>query len=129
LEALPRTDLTVGATPSLGAHASKRDIQQFLTYFTNLFVEEVDYNIRFLTERGDKVWWFDGERVAFRAETTSKILNLMYSTPDITIQKLADEVGINVAAINKQLKQLMTKGYVQRSEKDGSWRLVITPST
>ena len=74
-------------------------LQQFLTYFTNLFVEEVDYNIRFLTERGDKVWWFDGERVAFRAETTSKILNLMYSTPDITIQKLSEEVGINMAAI------------------------------
>ena len=128
LEALHKADLTVGATPSLGAHASKRDIQQFLTYFTNLFVEEVDYNIRFLTERGDKVWWFDGERVAFRAETTSKILNLMYSTPDITIQKLSEEVGINVAAINKQVKQLMTKGYVQRTEKDGTWRLIITPS-
>ena len=128
LEALHKTDLTVGSTPSLGAHASKRDIQQFLTYFTNLFVEEVDYNIRFLTERGDKVWWFDGERVAFRAESTSKILNLMYSTPDITIQKLSEEVGINVAAINKQVKQLMTKGYVQRTEKDGTWRLIITPS-
>ena len=75
-------------------------LQQFLTYFTNIFVEEVDYNIRFLTERGDKVWWFDGERVAFKAETTSKILNLMYSTPDITIQKLSEEeVNINVAAI------------------------------
>jgi len=105
-----------------------RDIQQFLTYFTNLFVEEVDYNIRFLTERGDKVWWFDGERVAFRAESTSKILNLMYTTPDITIQKLSEEVGINVAAVNKQIKQLMTKEYVQRAEKDGTWRLIITPS-
>lgn len=52
----------------------------------------------------------------------------MYSTPDITIQKLSEEVGINVAAINKQVKQLMTKGYVQRTEKDGTCRLVITPS-
>ena len=120
LEALHKTDLTVGSTPSLGAHASKRDIQQFLTYFTNLFVEEVDYNIRFLTERGDKVWWFDGERVAFRAESTSKILNLMYSTPDITIQKLSEVVGINVAAINKQVKQLITKGYLQEDAKQGN---------
>lgn len=128
LEALHKTDLTVGATPFLGAHASKRDIQQFLTYFTNLFVEEVSYNIRFLTERGDKVWWFDGERVVFRAESTSKILNLMYSTPEITIAKLSELVGINMAAVNKQIKQLVTKGYVQRSEKDGSWRLIITPS-
>jgi predicted HTH transcriptional regulator len=128
LEALHKTDLTVGATPSSGAHASKREIQQFLTYFTNLFVEEVTYNIRFLTERGDNVWWFDGERVNFRSDSTSKILNLMSAVPDITIQKLSDEVGINVAAVNKQLKQLTTKGYIQRVEKDGTWRLIITPS-
>ena len=127
-EALYKTDLTVGASPSLGAHASKRDIQQFLTYFTNLFVEEITYNIRFLTERGDNVWWFDGERVNFRSSSTSKILNLMFAVPDITIQKLSDEVGINVAAVNKQLKQLTTKGYIQRVEKDGTWRLIITPS-
>ena len=44
LEALHKTDLTVGAAPSLGAHASKREIQQFLTYFSNLFIEEVSYN-------------------------------------------------------------------------------------
>ena len=128
LEALHKTDLTVGASPSLGAHASKRDIQQFLTYFTNLFVEEVTYNIRFLTERGDNVWWFDGERVNFRSDSTSKILNLMFAVPDITIQKLSQEVGINVAAVNKQLKQLTTKGYIERVEKDGTWRLIITPS-
>ena len=128
LEALHKTDLTVGASPSLGAHASKREIQQFLTYFTKLFVEEVTYNIRFLTERGDNVWWFDGERVIFRSNSTSKILNLMYAVPDITIQKLSDEVGINVAAINKQLKQLTTKGFIQRVEKDGTWRIIITPS-
>lgn len=128
LEALHKTDLTVGSEPSLGAHVSKRDIQLFLTYFTNLFVEEVTYNIRFLTERGDNVWWFDGERVNFRSDSTSKILNLMYAVPDITIQRLSDEVGINVAAVNKQLKQLTTKGYIQRVEKDGTWRLIITPS-
>lgn len=128
LEALHKTDLTVGTTPSLGAHASKRDIQQFLTYFINLFVEEVTYNIRFLTERGENVWWFDGERVTFRSDSTSKILNLMYAHPDITTQRLSEEVGINMAAVNKHLKQLTVKGYIQRVERDGSWRLVITPS-
>lgn len=127
LEALHKTDLTVGATPHLGAHASKRDIQQFLTYFTNLFVEEVSYNIQFLTERGENVWWFDGERVKFRSPSTSKILNLMYTNPDITINALSEQVGINVAAVNKQLKQLDTKGYIQRSQ-NGEWRLIITPS-
>lgn len=127
LEALHKTDLTVGAEPSLGAHASKRDIQQFLTYFTNLFVEEVTYHIRFLTERGDNVWWFDGERIKFRADTTSRILNLIYEHPDITIAGLTGQVGINVAAINKQIKQLTNKGYIQRTA-NGNWRLIITPS-
>lgn len=114
--------------PALGAHASKRDIQQFLTYFIKLFVEEVTYNIRLLTERGDNVWWFDGERVNFRSDSTSKIINLMHAVPDITIQKLSEEMGINVAAVNKQLKRLTTKGYIQRVEKDGTWRVIITPS-
>jgi hypothetical protein len=66
--------------------------------------------------------------VNFRSDSTSKILNLMYAAPDITIQRPSIEVGINVAAVNKQLKQLTTKGYIQRVEKDGTWRLIITPS-
>lgn len=128
LEALHRTDLTVGAAPSLGARASKREIQQFLTWFKNVFVEEVTYNIRFLTERGDNVWWFDGERIKFRSDSTSRILNLIYEFPDITAKRLSNEVGINMAAVNKHLKQLTDKGYIQRVAKDGTWRLVITPS-
>ena len=127
LEALHKADLAVGPIPSHGAHASKREIQQFLTYFTNLFVEEISYHIRFLTERGENVWWFDGERVMFRAKTTSQLLNLMYSQPDITIAKLSENVGVNMASVNKQIKQLTTKGYIQRAE-NGSWRLIITPS-
>lgn len=127
LEALHKTDLTVGAAPSLGAHASKREIQQFLTYFSNLFVEEVSYNISFLTERGENVWWFDGERVKFRSATTSQMLNLMYSNPDITIPCLSENIGINIASVNKQIKQLTTKGYIQRAS-NGNWRLIITPS-
>ena len=128
LEALHRTDLTVGAAPSLGAHASKRDIQQFLTYFTNLFIDEVSYDIQFLTERGDNVWWFDGERVKFRSATTSIILNRMYEQPNSTISQLAEAAGISLTAVNKQLRLLTDKGYIARTEKDNSWRLIITPS-
>ena len=127
LEALHKTDLTVGLTPSHGAHASKREIQQFLTYFTNLFVEEVTYNVRFLTERGENVWWFDGESVKFRTNTTSKMLNLMFSHPDITIPQLSERTGVNVASVNKQIRQLTTKGYIQRAA-NGNWRLIITSS-
>jgi Fic family protein len=128
LEALHRTDLTVGAAPSLGAYASKRDIQQFLTYFANLFIDEVSYDIQFLTERGDNVWWFDGERVKFRSATTSIILNRMYEQPNSTIPQLAEAAGISLTAVNKQLRLLTDKGYIARTQKDNSWRLIITPS-
>lgn len=128
LEALHRTDLTVGVAPSLGAYASKRDIQQFLTYFANLFIDEVSYDIQFLTERGDNVWWFDGERVKFRSATTSIILNRMYEQPNSTIPQLAEAAGISLTAVNKQLRLLTDKGYIARTEKDNSWRLIITPS-
>ena len=128
LEALHRTDLTVGAAPSLGAHASKRDIQQFLTYFTKLFIDEVSYYIQFLTERGDNVWWFDGERVKFRSASTNIILNRMYEQPYSTIPQLAKAAGISLTAVNKQLRLLTEKGYITRTEKDNSWRLIITPS-
>jgi len=128
LEALHNTDLKVGAAPSLGAHATKRDIQHFLTYFTNLFIDEVSYNIQFLTQRGDDVWWFDGERVKFRSPTTSVILNHMYVEPNCTIPELAKKAGISLTAVNKQLRLLTDKGYIARTEKDNSWRLIITSS-
>ena len=127
LEALHKTDLTVGLTPSFGAHASKRSIQQFLTYFTKLFMEEVTFCIRFLTERGEGVWWFDGQRINFRSASTGRILNLMSADPDITIADLSQQAGISIAAVNKQIKQLTDKGYVERSTH-GNWRLIITPS-
>lgn len=128
LDALHRTDLTVGAAPSLGAHASKREIQQFLNYFTKLFIDEVTYNIQFLTEMGDNVWWFDGERVKFRSASTSVILNRMYEQPNSTIPQLAEVAGISLTAVNKQLRLLTEKGYIARTEKDNAWRLIITPS-
>lgn len=128
LEALHNADLKVGSVPSIGAHASKRDIQSFLTYFTKLFIDEVSFDIQFLTERGDNVWWFDGERVKFRSVTTSVILNRMIEDPNATIPQLAKAAGISLTAVNKQLRLLSDKGYIARTEKDNSWRLIITPS-
>lgn len=128
LEALHNADLKVGSAPSIGAHASKRDIQSFLTYFTKLFIDEVSFDIQFLTERGDNVWWFDGERVKFRSVTTSVILNRMIEDPNATISQLAKAAGISLTAVNKQLRLLSDKGYIARTEKDNSWRLIITPS-
>lgn len=128
LEALHKTDLTVGPVPADGARASKRAIQHFLTYFTNLVVGEISFHISFLTEGAEDVWWFDGEKVKFRTETTSKMLNMMSIEPKITISALATGLGISVAAVNKQLRTLIQKGYIARTERDGAWRIIVTPS-
>lgn len=52
----------------------------------------------------------------------------MECNPDITIEGLACEAGISIAAVNKQLRQLLKKGYIQRSEYDGSWRVFASTS-
>lgn len=128
LTALHETDLKVGSIPSDGANASIKDIEPFLTFFKNIIQEELEYNIRFLTERGENVWWFNGERINFRSETTAKILNMLHRDPTATIQDLMTEIGINKSAINKQLKSLKEKKYIIKNEENGSWRVLITPS-
>ena len=111
-----------------GIFAENRAQRYTLSTFKNDFLQIIYYgSIRFLTERGDNIWWFDGQRINFRSASTSKILNLMRSIPDITIADLSGKVGINTAAVNKQIRQLTDKGYIQRSA-NGDWRLVITPS-
>ncbi|MCQ2285660.1 MAG: winged helix-turn-helix domain-containing protein [Bacteroidales bacterium] len=74
------------------------------------------------------MWWFDGERISFRRNSTSIILKLMMEKPDITIVELAKQVSINISAVNKQIKQLQEKGFVERSVKNGFWHLILTPS-
>lgn len=128
LEALHKTDLVVGPVPSDGAHASIKRIYHFLSYFQKLIAAEINYNIDFVTLRGDNVWWFDGEQVKFRSHSTSQLLWLLIRTPSITISQLSIALGINIAAVNKQLKRLTTLGYITRAPNDGNWQVVITPS-
>ena len=89
---------------------------------------ELKYNIEFVSETSPNVWWYDGQKIVFRTETTPKLLQAMEYNPDITIEGLAFEAGISVAAVNKQLRQLLKKGYIQRSESDGSWRVFASTS-
>ena len=41
---------------------------------------------------------------------------------------MQEEVGINMSAIQKLVLQLTEKKYVERGEKDGSWRVYLIPS-
>ena len=126
LEALHQADLAVGPVPADGAHAGLKDIKPFMKYFNELVATEVYNDVLFVSERDENVWWYDGERIQFRTSNYSKILNAMQSQPTLTLSDMREVTGISVAAIQKLLDQLQVKHYVERGEKDGSWRVFVT---
>ena len=126
LEALHRADLEVGPIPCDGARADIKSIRPFMKYFNNIVATEIYNDVLFLSEKNENVWWYDGERIAFRTPNYSKILNAMRSQPTLTLADMKEETGISVTAIQKLLDQLISKKYIERGEKDGSWRVFIT---
>ncbi len=126
LEALHKTDMAVGPVPSDGAHASLTKIKKFVKYFTKLVEEELTYNIEFIENKDASVWWYDGEKIAFRSPNASKILGILKDNPYITFAKLSEEVGINVSAIQKLLDGMQEKGYIQRRDSDKSWYVLAS---
>ena len=126
LEALHQADLEVGPVPGDGAHAEIKDIRPFLKYFNNLVATEVYNDVLFVSENNENVWWYDGERIAFRTPNYTKILNAMRTEPTLTLADMKEITGISIAAIQKLLDQLIRKKYVERGEKDGSWRVFVT---
>ena len=129
LEALHKSDLQVGVTPSIGAHAPLNKIDAFLKYFERLTADEIEQNIAFVREHENNIWWFDGEKVSFRSPNTPTILRTLMEEPDTTINELCDKIGINRSAIQKQLDLLQKKGYIVRSnDGNGKWHVVIVSS-
>lgn len=128
IDALHETDVKVGPTPSVGAHATLDDIKAFARYFRALVERELKYYISFAKETSPDVWWHDGDRIVFRSAASSIMLHAMQQQPDITIEELSRRAGIVTAAVKKQLKQMATKGYIQRRDKDNSWLVLATAS-
>ncbi|MDE5808801.1 MAG: Fic family protein [Muribaculaceae bacterium] len=126
LEALHQSDLEVGSAPSDGAHADIKGIRPFMKYFNELVATEVYNDVRFISERDDNIWWYDGEQIKFRTPNYSKILYAMETEPSLTLADMQKETGISITAIQKLLDQLISKKYVERSERDGSWRVFLT---
>lgn len=128
IEALHQSDVEIGPTPSDGVNAGLKQIRHFMKYFKKLVEDELKYDIEFVCESSPNVWWYDGQKIVFRSSSTPMLLQAMRNNPDITIEGLASSAGISVAAVNKQLRQLLKKGYIQRSESDGSWRIFASSS-
>ena len=125
LEALHQADLIVGPVPGDGAHAELKDIKPFLKYFNELVATEVYGDVLFVSERDENVWWYDGERISFRTPNYSKILYAMQTQPSLTLQDMRELTGISITAIQKLLDQLQEKKYVERGDKEGSWRVYM----
>ena len=126
LEALHQADIEVGPLPSDGAHAEIKNIRPFLKYFYDLVATEVYNDVLFLSEKNENVWWYDGERIVFRTPNYTKILNAMRTEPTLKLADMREITGISIAAIQKLLDQLIKKKYVERGEKEGSWRVCVT---
>lgn len=126
LDALHQADLIVGPVPADGACAELRDIKPFLKYFNELVATEVYNDVLFLSERDENVWWYDGERIAFRTPNYTKILNAMLTEPSLTLADMKQLTGISMTAIQKLIDQLIKKKYVERGDREGSWRVFLT---
>ncbi len=79
---------------------------------------EIYNDVLFVREQDENVWWYDGERIAFRTPNYSKILNAMRTEPTLTLADMKEVTGISVTAIQKLLDQLIQKKYVERGEKE-----------
>lgn len=125
LESLHQADLIVGQAPSNGAKAPLDKIKPFLRYFSKIIENELTYNIEFCEETSPHEWWYDGKRIAFRSKNTPFILEAIQDDPEITIEQIAQKIGIVPLAVQKQLKNMEVKGYIQR-QSDRSWYIFAT---
>ena len=131
LDALGKVDKMVGPIPSDGAQTSLEEAMDFVAYISQQMEKTLQDNMMFLNEKADSVWWHDGEMVTFKNETTINILKKMVENPKVTIVELAKQLGISENAIQKQLKNLQEKGYLQRNGKTrgGSWQVLLVSTT
>ena len=127
LDALHKVDQIVGPIPSEGAHATLEQAKDFVNYIIKQVEITLAANLDFLEEKNDAVWWFDGEFVNFKNETSIKILNLMKTNSKISIRALAQATGISKSAIQKQVKQFQEKGYITKTTNNNTsgWAVLI----
>ena len=125
LEALHQTDLLVGPVPSVGAHATIKQIAHFLKYFEKLVANEIQTDIDFISRKEKDLWWYDGEIITSRSKNVPTILRLMKENPSITYSELTSALGINTSAVQKLVKRMTDSGYIARLSNE-AWRVIAT---
>lgn len=105
-------------------------IKPFVDYIEELITEEIINSIRFINEKAESVWWYNGNFVTFRSNNTIKLLQLMTTLPYITVREIANSLNINKSAVQKQIKTLQDKEYIMRvGGKKGHWHVAIVCTT
>ncbi len=126
LNALALADSAVGQVPSDGAHASLQAIAPFVKYMENSLTSDISAMIEFLSGNRETMWWYDGEIIRFSTATPGRILRLLQSNPEASINTISTTLGINRSAIQKQLENLSEKGYISRPEgKKRGWIVLV----
>lgn len=117
--------MVVGTIPSVGAHATIKQIGSFLKYFEKLVGKEIQTNIDFITRKDEDIWWYDGEIITARSKNAARILRTMKNAPHITYAELTNLLGINSSAVQKLIKRMVEHGYITR-QGNGCWRVIAT---
>ena len=127
LEALGKTDKNVGPVPSVGANATLEQAQDFVNYITKQVEQTLEDDMNFLQEKEDAVWWFDGEFVTFKNESTIQLLKLLTDNPKMSVRSLVQALSISKSAVQKQLKLLQEKGYILKTTNNNTsgWSVSI----
>ena len=55
----------------------------------------------------------------------TRIIRMMQSIPAVTYAQLQEGTGINMSAVQKIVKSLQSKGYVERHFNNGDWQVLL----
>ncbi len=121
LNALARTDASIGLIPSDGAHAPYDKITPFINHMKYVLNSDINDYIFFVTNR-ESTWWYEGEIIKFSTSTPGKILSLLQADPNMSLDKISETTGISRSAIQKQITTLSSNNYISRPEgKKRGW--------
>ncbi|MDD2293765.1 MAG: Fic family protein [Bacteroidales bacterium] len=129
LNALTLADVNVGIVPSDGSCASLDQIKPFVKYMTDLMISEINQIISFLNADAKTTWWYDGETVKFRSPKTVLLLQHLQKNPKTTIAELSSVLDINTSAVQKQLSNLLSKGYITKDPATNRYRVIAVSTT
>ena len=130
LAALSKCDVVVGKIPSDGAQASLEQTKPFVDYMTGVLCKDISTNIAIIKDKDRSIWWYNGELITFKSQNTINLLDALNEDGKITVRDLADKLGINKSAVQKQLKTLQDKGYIIRvGGRSGYWKVIIVCTT